>query len=390
MSKFALLILFILLACGVRQPLDITLEFDAGHLRVESNPPGALIFLNGENQNKITPDTLNNIPVGQHYISVIKDGYKSTQDSFPVTILKDSLRRIDIPLESLVQTGYLIAVTEPSGALLFVDDQPSGKMTPDTLILAPGTRVVSARKNGFKNIEWNVNIVHEETQVHSATLEIEQRVLLEAFGNVSCVPCVASAENLETFRHAYPENTFALLEYFANWPAANDPFYLESTQDVDQRVQQVYQIFSLPSLKMNGTQSVDATDYDVLTTEFERIGSLQQTPLAISISRQKPSDSLYVEIDLFDYNNLLANSDLRLFVAVVENEIHYSNPPGTNGLKDFDFVFRQFLSSREGDSITDTNLSYVFEWPAWDYRHAQVIAFLQDIETRQIIQSSIN
>jgi len=390
MSRFTLLILFILLACGVRQPLDIIFESEVGHLLVGSDPPGALIFLNGENQNKITPDTLKNIPVGQHYISLVKDGFTSRQDSFGVTIVEDSLKLIEIPLEALVQIGFIIVTSEPSGAELFVDDQPSGKFTSDTLTLAPGAHVISVRKNGFKNVDWNVNIVHAETQNRSATLEVEQRVLLEAFGNVSCVPCVTSAQNLETFREAYPENTFALLEYYANWPAANDPFYLESPQDVDQRVQQDYKIFTLPSLKMNGTTNVDAIEYSQLTTTYEQLLAAQESALAISISRQKQADSLLLEIELFDYNQVLTDPDLRLFVAVVEDEIHLSNPPGTNGLTNFNFVFRHFISSRLGDELSEMTLHYAMEWPAWDYTHSRVVAFLQNINTKQIIQSSIN
>ena len=390
MPKLSLFIFLILFSCGVRQPLDFVIEVDNGNLFVQSQPSGALIYLDGENQNKLTPDTLKNIPSGEHFISVIKEGFKSTQDSIRVTIVKDSLRQIEFILEAFVQTGLLVVETEPSDATLFVDDQPTGKYTPDTLILESGIHTVSAHKNGFNPVSWDVEIIKNKTVTRSVNLEIEQRILLEAFGNVSCVPCVTSAQNLETFRESYPENTFILIEYYANWPAANDPFYLESPQDVDQRVQQDYQIFSLPSLKMNGTTSVDATDYSQLSSTYEQILAVQQSRLAVSISRQKPADSLLVTIEIFDYNDIPSNSDLRLFVAVVEDEIHLSNPPGTNGLKDFNFVFRRFLSSRKGDEISGTEINYAFEWPGWDYANSRVIAFIQDINNKQIIQSSIN
>ena len=46
-----------------------------GSIKVTSAPAGATIFLDGKNTGKITPDTLTNVPVGNHEVYVTRSGY---------------------------------------------------------------------------------------------------------------------------------------------------------------------------------------------------------------------------------------------------------------------------------------------------------------------------
>ena len=389
MSFRYLLIFILFISCGVKQPVDINLEDDTGSVWVTSDPSGASIFLDGVFANKSTPDTLYHISTGNHIISVLKEGYKADVDSVAIAVEKDSLKRVMFHLEEIVHLGSVYFESTPSGAEIFVDDQSTAKFTPDTVRIEPGRHFISARKNGFNVFEREYTIVEDSLISSHTDLEIAQCVLFESFGNVSCLPCTTSAGNLERFRSEHTDKTYALLEYYANWPAVNDPFYLVSPDDIDQRVQSVYRIVALPSLKINGVNDVDATEYNKITSAYEQVIANQHTQLALSISKQKESTELQVEIELFDYNSLLNNTNLRLFVAVVEDDIHLSEPPGLNGLKDFNFVFRRFLSSRLGDEITGTVMKYTFQWPEWDYSQAQIMAFVQDINTNEVVQSSI-
>ncbi len=390
MRKSHLLILLLVISCGVKQPVDIGLNEKTGSVLVTSEPTGASIFLDGLFVNKSTPDTLKNISVGSHVLSVIKEGYKADMDSLTVEVEKDSLKRVRFLLEEIVHIGSLFLESTPSGAEIFVDGQSTAKFTPDTIRLEPGLHSIGARKNGFKVFEQDFEIVEDSLLTGKTDLEIEQCILFESFGNVSCLPCTTSAENLERFRSEHADKTYALMEYYANWPSVNDPFYLVSPDDVDQRVQNVYQIFALPALRMNGSNTVDATDYNAVVSAYTQLLDNQQTQLAISVKKQKQDAELRVDIELFDFANVLNNPNLRLFVAVVENEIHMSDPPGLNGLTDFNFVFRRFLSSRLGDAINGMKLNYTFQWPEWDYTYSQIIVFIQDINTKEIYQSSIN
>ncbi len=388
------LILLAVLSCGVKQPVNITPEDNTGSVLVTSEPAGASIFLDGLFENKSTPDTLKNISPGTHIISVIKEGYKSTNDSISILVEKDSLKQVHFLLDEIIHLGSLYLETDPAGAEIFVDGQSTAKFTPDTIRLEPGNYAISARKNGFKVLEQEMEIMEDSLLIGSVALEIEQRVLFESFGNVSCVPCVKSAENLERFRGEHLEPGYALMEYYANWPAPNDPFYLEAPQDVDERLNFYAKddpsYYSLPTLTMRGKTQVDAQNYDEIVSTYTQQFTGQQTQLAISISKQKPDSVLNLQIELYDYDNILQNTNLRLFVAVVEDEIHKSSPPGSNGLKDFNFVFRGFISSRTGDAISGLEKVYSFNWPSWNYTNTYIVVFIQDIITKEVIQSSIN
>lgn len=54
-----------------------------GSVLIQSNPAGAKIFLAGVDAQKVTPDTLKNIKVGDHQVTLTLDGYNDT--TFTVT-----------------------------------------------------------------------------------------------------------------------------------------------------------------------------------------------------------------------------------------------------------------------------------------------------------------
>lgn len=390
-SKLFLLLTILVISCGVKQPLDVNAFVDNGSIVVTSTPPGAQIFLNGQHQSgKVTPDTLQNISTGVYIVKVFKEGFTVIPDSIVVTVKKDSLHLANFTLDEIDSLATIIVNSTPNGAAIWLDGQPTGRVTPDTVRIAAGMHTIRAVRNGFKPGEWQIDGVVNTVDSVQATLEIEQCVLLEAFGNVSCVPCVTSAENLEAFRANFSGPSYALLEYYANWPATKDPFYLEAPKDVDERVQKVYKIISLPALRANGLNKVDATEYDQIVTAYQTGLAAHNTPLAISIAHSKEDTTLNVEVELFDFNNLLSNTDLRLFIAVTEDDITIDPAPGTNGLTHFNFVFRGFMTAKTGDPIESNKMTYQMRWPAWNYANAHIIAFIQNSVTNEVVQTTIN
>jgi len=385
-----LFLLLLLISCGVKQPVDSTIQTDVGRIYIDSDPASAVIFMDGVNTLQLTPDTLSNIPVGNHFFSVYKEGYSSATDSFAIEIKKDSLAQVQFVLNEITYIGSVALASEPAGAEIFVDNQSTGQVTPDTIRVEAGTHDILLKKNGFADQEWQVSVTADTLMEENHDLTIQQCVLMESFGNVSCVPCVESAENLETFRSEHTETNYALLEYYANWPGANDPFYLAAPKDVDERVM-YYSVFALPTLKMNGLTGVDAKDYSAIENNYTSLLSASEAQLGLSASKNLNNDSLYVRVEIYDYNNYLSNDQLRLFVLLTEDGIHLDGAPGANGLKDFSFVFRGFLTEKEGKQIVNTSLRFKRAWPAgWQYGQSHVIAFIQDISNKEIIQATIN
>ncbi|APF20761.1 PEGA domain protein [Caldithrix abyssi DSM 13497] len=380
-----------LIACGVKQPVENADQSDVtGNIFVNSQPSGASIILDGTATGLVTPDTVKQVPVGNHVLRVFLDGYRAVQDSFVVTVKEAETAAILFELQKIITTVTLNIESDPAGAAIFVNDQNTGKVTPDTLIVEPGAHRITLVKNGFVVKDTLIASTEQEEVDVRLQLAIEQRVLFESFANVSCVPCVAATQNLLKFTHEHANSPYAIIEYFANWPSPNDPFYKVAPKDVDERVN-FYGVQTLPTLKVKGTIGVDPNNYDEIVNKFNQSLLSQNTPLAISIEKQLVGAQLEVHVELFDYGNVLDNADLRLFVAIAEDSIHYDSPPGSNGIKDFEWVFRGFLTDRQGANLDNRAFTFSREWPAnWQFAHSKIVAFVQNIKSKEILQTGIN
>ncbi|MBC8182986.1 PEGA domain-containing protein [candidate division KSB1 bacterium] len=391
-SKLIFLLFLLLAACGVKQPVTPDIQSSVGHIFVTSGSIIGDIFLDGETTQKATPDTLLNIPVGLHTIHVIKNGYVSSPDSIEVNVEKEKISKAEFELFALIQTGSVFIETIPERGEIFINDQLTGKFTPDTVHLETDTYAITVKKNGYLPLQWDINVLSDSLLTLNDTFEINHRVLLESFGNVSCTPCVDAVNNLNAFASNIDINQFAIIDYFANWPSPNDPFYKVSPQDVDERVF-YYELIALPTLKIDGSNNAEADNYSDILNVFETAYSNHNNTLGLSVERNFLDGEMSVCVEIYDFEKLLNENQQRLFVAIIENGIHFDSPPGSNGLKNFEYVFRTFLSSNTGDEFQNNSntkrVDYSFTWMDWNYNNCQVIAFIQNISTKQIIQTTI-
>jgi len=73
LTAILLLGVFLLPACGQKDPAGIIGE--TGSIFVTSSVDGAAISLDGLSSGKVTPDTLKQVSIGDHEVSVEKEGY---------------------------------------------------------------------------------------------------------------------------------------------------------------------------------------------------------------------------------------------------------------------------------------------------------------------------
>lgn len=389
----AMFLLAWFVSCGVKQPTTQLDTAEFGSIIVRSFPPGGLIYLNDRNTTRFTPDTLDHISPGRHVVRVILEEYESTPDSIVVQVSANTQSTAEFTLKKLQRTGFVFIESAPQGGDILIDNQNTGKVTPDTLQLETGDHQLSIQKNGYVSESREIRIQPDSTLHLSLSLNIQRCILLEAFGNVSCAPCVDAAHNLHTFVESFPAEQYAIVEYFANWPSPNDPFYKQAPDDVMQRLL-VYQFTALPSLMIGGTTGVDATQYAEIETAFQSLYATADPPIGLSISKTLLDGELSVHVETTCLSPCNDLQDYLLFVTVVENNIQFDSPPGSNGLTDFNFVFRGFLSSNTGDALDPSQPTHEFQyrltWPSWDYEHSQIVAFIQHKETKHIIHTSIN
>ena len=142
-----------------------------GSIWVSSNPPGGDILLDHVVTGRITPDTLRNVPAGEHVISVVKEGLITAPDSISLSVLENGFDSVRFDLLEPTK-GTLKVTSDPEGAAISIDHQPKTEMTPYVFFnsIPVGPHTISVFKEGYANdnpARETVDIVTQDTaEVH--------------------------------------------------------------------------------------------------------------------------------------------------------------------------------------------------------------------------------
>lgn len=392
LSKFIFLFLFfITTSCGLKQPEFISEPvLETGSVFVNSNISGARIFVDYDSTGKVTPDTIQNLFTGSHVIQVFKDGYIADPDSITIEVTSESVASAIFSLEALTNQGKLFLKSYPPGAKILVDGSAVGKFTPDTLYLEEGNYQIQLYKNGFDSLSrGQVNVIANSLTLINENLVVEKQILIESFANSSCLPCTTTNTYLEDFISTNNVKNYSLIEHFTNWPNFLDPMFQHNPASNTARFT-YYDVRSVPAMFIAGV-TVDALNYISIVNNFNNQLSNASQDVSISLS-SRITDSIHVEVELNEFNSLPAGN-WRLFVSIIEKEVIFNNPPGSNGLKKFSHVFRKFLSPDDGDAINFINNKFLISYKSeissvWDLTKIQLVGFIQNKDTKQVIKSS--
>ena len=115
-------------------------EVAAGTLLVVSEPPGAVVSVDGDRAEGHAPVTIDNLALGMsHYVVVEMEGYEKASRS--VSLTGTALQTITVNLShraALAATVDAEVTSTPPGAAIVVDGTESRKVTPATVNLAVG------------------------------------------------------------------------------------------------------------------------------------------------------------------------------------------------------------------------------------------------------------
>jgi len=144
-----------------------------GALAVTSTPPGASIILDGTDRKMTTPATLTGVAVGSHTVLLRLTGYADGQQSVTVTAGTTSALQFALtkeldattppvepgtppvepgtpPVTSPTQVETTLRVTStPGSAAIVLDEKETGRLTPATIVVAPGSHTVSLKLAGY-------------------------------------------------------------------------------------------------------------------------------------------------------------------------------------------------------------------------------------------------
>lgn len=397
-KQFAILVFLTLLviSCETNPPTSPENPLpQLGKAFITANVSDAEIWLDNVNTGQITPDTVE-ATVGTHTFTLKKEEYLDASQI--VEIIIDSLISLTIPLTEVTQTGRLFISSNAIGAQIFIDQVNSGKMTPDTVLATPGTHQVELQRAFYNSSSQQVEVIKDSLITLDINLEEilpSNVVLIEDFANVSCVPCVTSNKIIESLTNVtYGHSKLVAIKYPTNFPSPNDPFYLANTVDCNSRIS-YYNVFFAPTTVIDGIIKPISTDsISVMAAVDERLTKELRFRMDVTSSVVGTEYLITVTVKVINGAGIdFSNSVLQ--TVVTETDIEFATPPGSNGETKFYDVMRVMLPSNSGQSLNGMSQTeeVIFQSqtsinPNWVVDNLHVIAFIQNISTKEIYQAS--
>jgi eukaryotic-like serine/threonine-protein kinase len=134
----------------------LSLESLAKGLYVASDPPGADVFINGAKQSGQTPVTLP-LAQGQYNLVLRLQGYDPYVGSVQVKDNVQTQVRTKLVERSTSHIAWAQVGSDPPGAEIFIDGNPTGRTTPARLEIPAGTHTLVLRLNGFQPAKRTVS-----------------------------------------------------------------------------------------------------------------------------------------------------------------------------------------------------------------------------------------
>ena len=214
-------------------------------------------------------------------------------------------------------------------------------------------------------------------------------VLIEEFTNTGCNPCARWSPELDQVIEERLGECIAI-KYHSGYPDSDDEYY-----NYDKPTQQTrldyYGVTGVPATFVNGVEIGERT-IEMMHYAIDYFMS-QSTPYTLGVSKQITGAHLAAQATLSTSEPIDNTTDLRLFVAVIEEHI-VAAKPYPNGETHLNYTLRKMLTGGTGQPLTETTLSagqtyaYDVEWDidfANDLGQLGVVAFLQNIVTKEVL-----
>ena len=113
---------------------------------IDSTPQGAPFQVDGKGDSSwVTPFTVTELSPGRHIISATKAGYSSEIRSVEVA----AGSKLNLLFHLSPVNALVVVNSTPAGASVFIDDKPTGRMTPAQFAVEKGSHTVVVRKEGY-------------------------------------------------------------------------------------------------------------------------------------------------------------------------------------------------------------------------------------------------
>ena len=270
------------------------------------------------------------------------------------------------------------------------------------------TAIVLARNSSKLGTDWNdmkiddiriagswkdlfSNTLSETT--YSQQLSNKNIVIVENFTNTGCGPCAKFAPVLDQVVNDKLGDVICL-KCHGSYPDRDDPFYLSEKENLDQRIA-FYDISAYPTLLINGSEATYSLSPNLLGLMFDNAREIDIMKYDITMSCSVANHQLKVEGNVSSKTDVPDASNLRLFAVAIEE--YYKSPEAySNGEQEMEYVAKRFMPDGNGYAIgqsMERDKAYDFNFSCsldnfYDEKELGVVAFVQDITTKQIVASA--
>lgn len=221
--------------------------------------------------------------------------------------------------------------------------------------------------------------------IRVASNSTTRKPLLEKFTSSTCGPCASFNNNMFSPYYSTNSTNVSLINYQVNWPGTGDPYY---TAEVGVR-RTFYDVSAAPTLFIDSKASGSGSTAG-LQAEVNGYAAIPGYFL-VSATKNLVGSIMNVTVNTTPY----LTGNYRLYVAVVE-KITTGNV-ATNGETSFKNVFMKMMPDANGtilnctaDTPISTGLSVnLSSTNIEEYTDLDVIVFVQDYDTKEIMNSAV-
>ncbi len=158
-----------------------------GTLIIDSNPRGAHIYLDGKEKRRITPDSLLWLETDNYNVTLKLDLYRDT--SIIVSAVEGERAQYFVDFtQNPFMRGKINCDAKPSGSSIFINGQPTGKVTPSIISdLLPGYYTVRYNQQNYRDDSIAV-ILKSNTTVEAKTTLVDTTVWTDYSTKTSAIP----------------------------------------------------------------------------------------------------------------------------------------------------------------------------------------------------------
>ena len=224
----------------------------------------------------------------------------------------------------------------------------------------------------------------------SVIAQNERIILLESFTNTGCGPCAAYNPGMDALINSNADK-IAAIKYHVSWPASSDPMYQHNTGENSARVS-YYGVSSVPHVVVDGIR-FNGNSGDITQNVINQAAAIQ-SPMQLRLSYEVDEANSLITVYVMGRATTDITGTCKLYVGVIEKEIHFNSAPGSNGEKNFYQVMKKLLPNANGTALGELKagdyFTYTFTWElanVYNNNQLDAIAWVQNTNTKEVHQA---